>query len=154
MDETIELLEQYFDIVKTILTSELLTEGEVFDILSRLQRKLNNNLAFLNDEEKLKGENVNFKNTVHNTIELMKKASEFYNTDFKDNNTNKVIYQVYRKDLLPKFTKVFELCDKYNKMHKFGEGEGIKTLSTLLKEMNKFPQQKMKFSVKTDYFEY
>ena len=149
MRSTYILLEKYFQVIKTLVESEVLTESELGQSINLLRQKLDSNL---NTIQNSKTDKLTFKKTIFDTIKLIKEVQDFNNTKFDDQKTQQVLYQVYKKDLLPKFTKFWQLCAEYNKAHNFGEEEGLQSLKQLVTALNNKQDLGLK-SVKT-FFKY
>lgn len=151
MNELLKLLESYFECAKVLFDSEVLTEGEIFDNLSNLNIKID---ADLKKVSEISGNKAAFKKTILNTISMMQKARAWYDTKLDDDKSQQVVYQFYKKNLLPKFTKFWQLCAEYNNKYGYGENEGLKSIKVLIDAMNKGTTKQLGLkSVKT-YFEY
>lgn len=152
MNELLKLLESYFECVKILVDNKLLSESEIFDNLSSLNTKIDADLKSISS--KTNESKITFKKTIIDTIALMQKARAWYDTKFTDDKTQQVVYQYYKKNLLPKFTKFWQLCSEYNEEHGYDEEDGLASIKTLIDAMKegKVEQLGLK-SIKT-YFNY
>lgn len=151
MKELLNLLETYFEYAKFLICNELITESEIFDNLIQLNTKIDNDLKKISTI----GENkLAFKKTIFDTIKLMQKVKFWYDIKLNDDKTQQIIYKFYKKNLLPKFTKFWQLCSEYNKKHNFNEDNGLQSIKTLIDAMNKGTTNQLGLkSIKT-YFNY
>lgn len=151
MKEILKLLENYFNSVKLLFENEILTESEIFDSLSKINSKIDNDLEKISETNE---DNLTFKKTILDTIKMMQQVRAWYDTKFGDDKTQKMVYQFYKKNLLPKFTKFWKLCSEYNNKHGFNENQGLQSIKVLIDAMNKGTIEQLNLkSVKT-YFNY
>lgn len=154
MNDILVLLEKYFNVVESLILSEILTEGEIFDILNKLNIKIDADLKAIQSKKYVDNDKAKFKKTIFDTVSLMQRARQLYDRKFDDNNTQKIVYQYYKKNLLPKFTDFWKLCAEHNNRLKLNEEEGLRSIKSIIDAMNNGTTEQLGLkSVKT-YFKY
>ena len=151
MKELLNLLETYFEYAKFLIYNELITESEIFDNLIQLNVKIDNDLKKISTI----GENkLAFKKTILDTIKLMQKVKFWYDIKLNDDKTQQTVYKFYKKNLLPKFTKFWQLCNEYNKKYNLNEDSGLQSIKTLIDAINRGTTNQLGLKSIETYFNY
>lgn len=144
---TLTLFEKLFDLLNT----PLLEEGQLFNDLNDIIKKLQINLKLI-----ISGENnpkLSMKDTYIDTVGLARKICIYANTVFDDNQTQMIIYKVYKHKVLPMLEKFNNLCIDWN--NKFGDkSQKLTTLSVAIKKLNEKIDNKTSVSEEINYFPY
>ena len=154
MDNILVLLEKYFNVIESLILSQILTESEIFDILNKTNIKIEADLKAIQSKKYSDNDKTKFKKTILDTVSLMQRAKRLYDHKFDDNNTQKAVYQYYKKNLLPKFTNFWRLCAEHNNRFKLNEEDGLRSIKSIIDAMNNGTTEQLGLkSIKT-YFKY
>ena len=112
-----ELIEEAMDLLDEIFIEnealKILEESEVYDTLSLAIRRLDADVKEMK-HQLFNGEQAKVKETFKSVVELAKKAGKINNTYWNDDKTQKAVYLVYSKKILPMFKEYYKLCEKWN----------------------------------------
>ena len=108
--ETMDLLDEIFIENEAL---KILEESKIFDTLSLTIRRLDANVKEMN-HQLFNGEQAKVKETFKSVVDLAKKAGQINNTYWNDYKTQKAVYLVYSKKILPMFKEYYRLCEKWN----------------------------------------
>ena len=78
MDNILVLLEKYFNVVESLILSEILTESEIFDILNKTNIKIEADLKAIQSKKYSDNDKTKFKKTILDTVSLMQRAKRLY----------------------------------------------------------------------------
>lgn len=108
--ETMDLLDEIFIENEAL---KILEESKIFDALDSTIKKLEANVEEMK-QLLFSGEQIKVKETFKNVVGLAKKAGQINNTYWNDDKTQKAVYLVYSKKILPMFKSYYKLCEKWN----------------------------------------
>jgi hypothetical protein len=92
---------------------KILEESQIYDTLTYALKKLDKDLAEMK-EQLFKSDQATVKEIFRSVVSLAKKTGSANNTNWNDDKTQKAIYLVYNKKILPMLKQYYALCKKWN----------------------------------------